>query len=366
MKKTVSLILAILMLVIAFSACAPTTAPVAAATESAVPAEKTEPVATQPSSEKKPFKVAVVLGVGGLGDGSYNDNIWEGFVRAQNELGVEVQCVEPMELSETMTHHMELAKSGEYDVIFGVSVECEEAVIAAATAYPEQQFVIINDKLEGYDNIVAFDVSSPETVFPMGVLAGLVTKTNKIGLVIGMESQLMSDECNAPFIAGAKYANPDCEVLIKYVGGWADSTTGKELTLTLVQEGCDVIMPYAGGSGMGVFAAAEEADFWAIGAGSNLNSLAPTKTIASCVFYYGNLVMDYIKMAMEGNLPTEVVVAGLKEKGVGYTFDGSEANLDPAIVSELDAICQKVIDGTIVVPKTWDSLDATIAANAAN
>ena len=342
MKKVLALLLALTMVLSVCAACA-----------------KTEEAA----AEEKPFKVAVVLGVGGLGDGSYNDNIWEGFEEIK-KMGVDVTCVEPQELAETMTDHMELAKSGEYDVIFGCSVECEEAVIAAAKAYPKQQFIIINSKLTGYDNICTFDVSSPQTVFPMGVLCGLVTKTNKVGMLIGMDSQLFDDECNAPFIAGVKYVNPDAEVVIKAANSFSDSNLGKQLTLALVEEGCDVVFAYAGGTALGTFAATEEADFWAVGGGSNMNSLAPDKTIASGYYSYAPLVVLYTKMAMEGTLPQGVSIAGLKEGAVGYTFEGSNVELEQQVKDKLADTCQKVIDGVVTVPTTWDMLEDTIAANA--
>ena len=58
-------------------------------------------------------------------------------------------------------------------------------------------------------------------------------------------------------------------VLIQYAASWSDPAKGKELALTMYQQGADIVFQVAGGTGEGVFYAAEEAGKWAIGVDSD-------------------------------------------------------------------------------------------------
>jgi basic membrane protein A len=362
MKKLLALLVVVLMVTVSFAGC--NAAVEAAETE---PAESTETEMESEAAEmpaEEPFKVALVLSVGGLGDGSYNDSVYEGFVRAENDLGVEVQLVEPEEVAEMQGHFVQLAKSGEYDIIFGVGYDCEEYVVATAEQFPDQKFVIMDSTVADVDNITTVQISGPEMCFLAGVIAGLYTESNITGIMAGMEGPSMTDRCIVPFTAGLKLTNSDATVLTKYSGSWSDASAGKEVALALYQEGCDVIMPYAGGSGLGVFTAAQEKGFYVIGAGENQNDLAPDLTIASGLFFYGNLAYQLIEEGMAGTLTGGLRQAGLAENGVGYTTEGSNVPMDQATVDLLEQVRQKVEDGEVIVPIGEDALQPALDNNA--
>ncbi|MDR1192582.1 MAG: BMP family ABC transporter substrate-binding protein [Peptococcaceae bacterium] len=360
MKKTIALFMVLLVLMSVLGACgssagAPNSTGQSSAGQTGGPAA---------GGSEDPFKVAIVLALGGLGDGSYNDSVYEGFVRAENELGIPVQVVEPSEVAEMQGHFVELARSGEYGLIFGVGYECEEYVVAAAEQFPDQKFVIMDSTVSDHDNITSVQISGPQMCFLCGAIAGMYSKNNMAGIVMGIASPSMTNRGIVPYTAGARLINPDIEIRVKYSGSWSDSSAGKEIALALNQEGCDVIMSYAGGSGLGAFPAALEKGFYVIGTGGNQNSFAPDLTIASGLFFYGNLAYICIQEAMAGTLQSGLKDAGLAEGGVGYTTDGSNVPMDPANAERLERITQQIIDGSVIVPESESDLDAAIANNA--
>ena len=54
-------------------------------------------------SKNTNLKVAVILGIGGLGDQSYNDQVYSGLERAKEELGVDFDYAEPKEVTDFET-----------------------------------------------------------------------------------------------------------------------------------------------------------------------------------------------------------------------------------------------------------------------
>lgn len=365
MRKSIALLIAIMMLVTLVAGCvkSETGDPTGSATE---PAGSVDPSgSTKPPEPTKPYKAALITAMGGLGDGSYNDSIYSGFIRAQEELGVDIQVVEPSEIAEVQGHFIQLAKSGEYDLICGVGLEAEEYGRLAAEEFPDQLFVFIDSSIDDLPNVTSVKIAAPEMCFMCGVIAGLYTESNVIGIVGGMEGPAMDDRCTAPFAAGAKLVNPDAEIKVKFSGSWSDSSAGKGVALTLHQEGSDVIFPYAGGSGLGVFSAALEKDFYVVGAGENQNSLAPDLTIASGLFFYGNLAYYCIEHGIAGTLEAGLLQAGLAQQGVGYTTEDSNVPMSADTVAKISEIEAMVVAGKIVIPPTLADLDATVAANAA-
>ena len=76
-----------------------------------------EPKEEADKDEKDGFKVALVIGVGGLGDGSFNDSMKAGVDEAVEKYGITYQLVEPTEVAEFEGHYTDLSASGEYDLI---------------------------------------------------------------------------------------------------------------------------------------------------------------------------------------------------------------------------------------------------------
>ncbi len=157
-------------------------------------------------------------------------------------------------------------------------------------------------------------------------------------------------------------------MLLDYVSGsnpFSDTTTAKEIAVSQNSKGADIIYHAAGGSGLGVFQAAKEGGFYAIGCNSNQNIIDPDHIVASMLKRVDTAAFDVVKSAVvDNNLPVgTTVVLGLSDEGVGYTLDKSNIEVSDDIVAKVEAIKEKVISGELVVPETNEAVADFLAAN---
>ncbi|MEN6637449.1 MAG: BMP family ABC transporter substrate-binding protein [Clostridiaceae bacterium] len=357
MKKLIATVLAVLLLCSMATACAAPSA------------------ATTPSNTSTK-KAACILGVGGLGDQSYNDLVYSGMKKAETDLGVKFDYAEPKQISEFELIMRDMASSGQYSVIVCVGFDQVDPLTKVAPEFPDQQFALIDGVVDA-PNIANYTCMEEEGSFLVGALAGLMKKNaaaygvadnNTIGFIAAMEIPLLV-KFDAGYQAGAKFVNPSINVLTDYVGGnnpFSDTTTAKEIALTQYSKGADIIYHAAGGSGLGVFQAAAEQNFKAIGVNSNQNVLDPDHIVASMLKRVDTAAFEIVKAAcVDGNLAVgSTTVLGVKDNGVGYTLEGSNIKVSDADVAIVEDLRAKIADGSLVIPTTLEEVDAFLAANA--
>jgi len=308
----------------------------------------------------KPFKVGLVTATGGLGDKSFNDIAFSGVKRAFDELGVEYDYVEPTAISEFEGYQRDFAMSGEYGLIICIGFDQADALTVVAGEYPEQNFALV-DMVVDNTNVASLTFRSNEGSFLLGVVAGMRSETGKIGFVGGDEIPLIVDFF-VGYEAGAKWANPDIEVLTPvYVGDWGDPAKGKELAVSLIENGADMIFAAAGGSGLGALGAADEQGVTGLGVDACQDYLNPsmyasmTKRVDIAVY---EMILDAMVDKFEGGFKS----GGLADGWVGMCrlpseeayweelFEFEHIELPEDIASKVADAKTMIIAGDIVVP----------------
>lgn len=373
MKKVVTLAMAfVLVLSLALTGCG------------TPQAGSTPPPASQPaasgSAPSTPAadgtgKAACILGVGGLGDQSYNDLVYAGMERAKTELGVEFDYSEPKQISEFELIMREMASSTAYDVIICVGFDQVDALVKVAPEFPDQKFAIIDGVVEGA-NVASYTCKEEEGSFLVGALAGLMANEAEtynlagktgLGFVGAMEIPLIV-KFGAGYQAGAQYINPSIDVQVDYVAGdnaFSDTTTAKEIATSQFNKGAGIVYHAAGGSGLGVFQAAAEGGFYAIGCNSNQNIIDADHIVASMLKRVDTAAFEIVKAAVVENnlaLNTEVVL-GVADDGVGYTLEGSNVEVSDEIVTILEDLRAKIASGELVVPATEEEIAPFLSEN---
>ncbi|MGE5592929.1 MAG: BMP family lipoprotein [Betaproteobacteria bacterium] len=310
-------------------------------------------------------RVAVVFATGGLGDKSFNDSGFAGLKRAEKELGIESQYAEPQQIAEYETFLTQFAQTKRYDLIVSIGFDQADALKVVAGKFPNQKFAIIDTVVDA-PNVASYVYKEQERGFVLGVIAGLMTtKTGDprinpdkvIGVVGGMDIPLINANI-AGYMAGAKYVNPEINVLYSYVGAWADPAKGKELALVQFNQGADIVWQAAGRSGLGVIKAAEETNRYALGADSDQCYLAPKNVLTNGMKFVDNTIYTAIEQVISGKFKGGTHVLGLAEKGLGYTT----SLVPPDVVAKADALAQKVISGELTIPETIQDVDAWLKA----
>ena len=297
-------------------------------------------------------RVAIVFATGGLGDQSFNDSALQGVLRAREKYGIEYDYAEPRALTEYHTYLGRFAVSGRYHLIIAIGFDQADALGMVAERFKAQRFVIV-DAVVDKPNIAAYTFKEAERGFLLGVAAGLMTARTGdhrinpqrvIGVIGGMKIPLI--EANiAGYIQGAKHADPKVAVLHAYVGSWTDPAKGKELAISMFEQGADIVWGAAGRSGLGVIHAAKEKNRYAMGSDADQGFLAPDHILTNGMKYVDHTVEIAIERGVRGGFTGGIHRLGVREDALGYT----ESLLPPDILDELRKIKEKISTGEIRV-----------------
>lgn len=326
---------------------------------------------TSSNTPKSDKQFALILGTGGLGDQSFNDLTYAGMQKAEKELGITFDYVEPKEVADYETQQRAMADAGKYGIIVCVGFDQVDALTKVAADYPDQKFAIIDSVVDA-PNVVSYVSEEQEGSFLVGAMAGLMkldvkdaklSGKNVTGVVGALDIPLIR-KFIAGYMAGVKYVNPSMEVVYDYVGDFSDPTTAKEIASNMNQKGADIIYHAAGGSGLGVFEAAKQGNFMAIGVNSNQNSIAPDNIFASMLKRVDTATFDAVKSVLDGTFKAETKSLGLAQDGVGYSVEGSNIKIPEEIIKKVEDLKQQIINGEIKVPTDIPEVDAFLKTNA--
>ena len=321
----------------------------AAAQKSGDSAEKTEGAA--PNKDASEFKIGLITDVGGVNDGSFNQSSWEGLERAGEELGVTVNYLE----SATDAPNIETFIDEDYDLIICVGYMLADATKAAAEANPDTRFAIIDDASIDLPNVTGLVFHAEQASYLVGYVAGLTTKTNNIGFVVGMSNETMN-QFGYGYCAGAIDANPDITVQQFNANSFADSATGKTMANTAITNGADIVFQAAGATGLGVIEACQEAGVYAIGVDSDQSSIAPSTVLTSAMKRVDNAVYNAVEELMDGSLEGGVQSFDLAAGGVDIA--PTQDLIAPEVISAVDEVKEKIVSGEIEVPADKESFEA--------
>lgn len=359
MKKILAAVLAMMLVLTAFSGCA-----AKPATSGSQSGSGSSPV----SQTKDPKDMGVVMIVNtNLGDKSFCDLSNEGLLAAAKDMGFRTKVVElggdATKQIPTMT---EFAEDPEWDIIIGGTYNILESMQTVAQEFPDKKFILYDAKDDlGLPNIYAIEHLQNEGSFVVGAAAAMLTSSNAplankekvIGFVAGGENTSINDFL-VGYIQGAKTVDPEIKVLISYIGDFKDSAKGKEMAIAQINQGADVVFQVAGGAGLGVLDACKEKNVYAIGVDADQATVFEesnpdlSKVIATSMMKKVNkTVYNALKAAMEGTASWgKHEQAGLAAGSVGAAknkyFDAIFTDEQKAKLTELEG---KVASGEIKV-----------------
>ncbi|MEZ4396100.1 MAG: BMP family ABC transporter substrate-binding protein [Candidatus Krumholzibacteriia bacterium] len=300
------------------------------------------------------LRVGMVFDIGGKGDRSFNDSAYRGLLQAEQELGVKAVEFEPGQDSDREQGLRKLAERG-FDLIVGVGFLFSDSVGKVAADYPDTHFAIVDGRVEGRPNVASLLFREEEGSYLVGAIAAEKSASGVIGFVGGMEVALIK-RFEAGYRAGAQAVRPDVKVLVGYAGvtpsAFADPVKGKELALSQIGRGADVIFHAAGTTGNGVIEAAREKGVFAIGVDSNQDFMAPGTVLTSMEKRVDRAVFETIKAVAAGHFAGGVQEFGLDSGGVGYTVDEYNREvLTPDLTAMADSLAAEIVAGRIRVPR---------------
>ena len=303
-------------------------------------------------------RVGIVFDIGGKDDRSFNAAAFEGVKRAEKDFGIVLRDVEPGNPTSIEPAMRAFAERG-FNLVIGVGFAQSPIMERVAKDYPNINFAIV-DGVIPLPNVASLVFKEHQGSYLVGMIAARTTRTGVIGFIGGMDIPLIH-KFAVGYAEGARAVNPNIRVIENYVGvtdaAWNNPGKGKELALSQIGKGADVIFTAAGNSGLGAFDAVEQAgkrdgraERFVIGVDSNQNGVEPGFVLTSMVKRVDNAVYQIVQELVNGKFKGGFHVYGLDKDGVGYALDQFNQTLIPQdILQEVEAAKQKIINGEIQV-----------------
>jgi len=254
--------------------------------------------------------------------------------------------------------NLDAAVAEKPDVIVLITFDFTDLSEQYATANPDQQFLLIDAcPAKPPKNLHCAVFREYEASYLVGIEAGMLTKTDKIGSVVAQDIPFLHRYSDA-FAEGAKSVNPKITRSDLYIGGanpFADPAKAKEQALTMASTGADQIFAVGAGSNGGIFDAAKEKNFFSYGVDINQCPLAPGHIVDNTMKAVDVLVVDQIGRIIAGSAEA-VSSYGLKEKGMDLTSlePGAAqsqclAATHPDVIAAVRKAKQQIVDGTLTI-----------------
>jgi basic membrane protein A len=188
------------------------------------------------------------------------------------------------------------------DLIVGEAFGISRDVRKVAKDYPEVAYLMGDTFGPAGPNLSVFDNYIHEPCYLMGMIAGKMTKTNKIGMVGGYPIGEVNRLFHA-FMEGARSVNPDAQFKVSFIGSWYDPPKAKEFAYAQVEAGVDVL--YA--ERAGVVDAAREKGILAFGNVNDMNKEENGKdvVVASALWHMESAVNNAIALVKKGQFKAE-------------------------------------------------------------
>jgi basic membrane protein A len=331
---------------------------------------------TGPSGEA--FKVGLVYDIGGRGDKSFNDSAAAGLDKAEGEFNLDTKELQPNAGGTNRDELLNQLATGGYGLIIGVGFLFAPSIGAAGAQFPDVNFADVDGFIDHTTcdtcadetpdgNVTSLLFAENEGAYLVGCAAALKSESGHVGFIGGVEIDLIL-KFQAGFDAGVLKCNPDAQIDHAYISqppdfsGFNDPAKAKTIAEGFYQDGADVVYHAAGGSGAGLFQAAQEfsdqndTHVWAIGTDSDQYLSAPkeqqpfilTSNLKRVDVAVYETISDYVNGEFSGGIKT----FDLKADGVGYATSGGFVD---DIASQLDDLASQIKDGTIKVPTEPES-----------
>ncbi|HEX5595316.1 MAG TPA: BMP family ABC transporter substrate-binding protein [Micromonosporaceae bacterium] len=218
----------------------------------------------------KQYQACMVTDVGGIDDRSFNTSAWQGLQAAEKaDKNVKAKFVASSAEADYVPNLEGYVKQ-DCNFVLAVGGLMMDATKQAATANVDQQFGIV-DADPAVANVYPMQFDTAQAAFLAGYLAAGYSKSGKVGTYGGMKIPPVTIFMDG-FADGVAHYNKVKGTNVQVLGwdkaaqngsftnDFVKQDEGKKVGDTLVAQGADVIMPVAGGAGLGTAAAAQAAN----------------------------------------------------------------------------------------------------------
>jgi basic membrane protein A and related proteins len=309
--------------------------------------------------------VCLVTDVGRVNDGSFNQSAYQGLLRVADEFSLDVHLIETIETSQYEANIGDCIEGG-YDAIVTVGFLITDVTAAAAALHPDVYFIGVDQfHSSSLPNLVGIQFREDQAGFLAGVLAAQLSETGTIAGIYGVEIPPVR-KFRAGFEQGAKYIDPEIEVLGEFIPDFVAPQLGAEAAERFIEAGADVIFGAGGITGSAGIRRAAELGAYVIGVDQDEyvttfeNGAAPAsnRIVSSAIKGVEQGVFDMVELLVQGEpFPAgSLYLMDASMNGVGFA-PANEADIPEEVVARTQEVFDLLASGKLttgVDPITGD------------
>lgn len=271
----------------------------------------------EPAAEGEPELTVGFIYIGPATDGGFSEaqdrgrqameDYFEGKVAT---LTAENVAEEKQEVKSAALNMMDQGAS----VIIGTSFGYMDTLEELAAEYPDTTFIHFSGNKMNDTNFGNYFGAMEEPRYLAGIVAGMMTETNKIGYIAAFPYTELLIGINA-FTLGAQSVNPDVEVKVVYTNAWVDAANEKAAAEALLAQGCDVLEQHCDTTGPQI--AAEAAGAYAIGYNMDSREAAPGAFLTAPIWHHEAFYIKTIQAILDGTWTPESYYGTMADGYVG-------------------------------------------------
>lgn len=322
---------------------------------------KKESVKEDKIVSNKKITVGLALGVGGLGDQSFNDMQYNGLIELSKNFDVNLFYEAPVDDSEEEMYKIldKLCSVEKCDfVIAGAGYLMINPLDKISDKYKDTKFVLIDDYAVLKDNVSSIVFAQEEGSFVVGSLAAYFSKTKKVGFIGAVDMQIIKSFLDG-FKKGIVYADNTVNIIEEYISfekdndysGYDNPKKAYEIAKKLYDSGCDVIYSVAGASGNGIIQCAADMKKYVIGVDSNQDFMAKGYVLTSMMKRLDKAVYDITENFIAGKfMGNKIYLYSYNNGGISITdMKYTETLIGENVVKKIRNIETKISKGEIIV-----------------
>jgi basic membrane protein A len=301
---------------------------------------------------QEPFRVAIVM-PSSTTDLAWSQAMYDALVAIQEEMGgegmFEIAFTEGMfDVTAAAQALRDYAESG-YDLVIAHGTQYGTSLFELAPDYPETAFAwgTASDvgTEAGLTNIFAYEASAEQGGYINGVMAGLLTESNVIGVVGPVAAGDALLYING-FLQGVASSNADADVIVAYTGSFGDTAAAAEVAQTQIAAGADVLTGSAQQVVGAIDAAESEGVLW-FGTQSDQSVNWVDTVVASQLYDWTGVLSDMIAKIQAGELGGTAYNLTLENEGLTFAF--GEVELPDDVTAAAEEAIAGIIAGEIEV-----------------
>jgi basic membrane protein A len=302
--------------------------------------------------------VALVM-VASIDDQGFGTKHYEGLLQLRDRLGYEIAFSEKVSPAQWEDAARSYAEAG-YDYVIMGGAQFTSVATQIAPDYPDTTFMVtvaVHDPARPYPpNMIGLDSANEQSGYLAGILAGGMTKTNRIGIVTGVDFPNVI-RWNEAFKLGAVTQNPNVTIFEVFTGDFNDITRGYEAAKSHIDSGADVIWQYLNLGAVGaVNAIKEKPGVWHIGNIDDQSFLAPEVTLTSALNNFDALVVQAVEAHSAGEIRGGEFHRWGIEAGVVdiAPYNQTEAMIPADLKVKIQDLKMQMANGTLTVPEIYE------------